>query len=81
MTPGGLARSHLTGSGTWANKPQGEIAGDAVREVGVIHGTREPGQSKSPGTVPARDGGAATQKALLRGKGSRRVWRAERVHG
>jgi len=81
VTPGGLARSRSTGPGTWANKPQGEIAGDAVREVGVIHGTREPGQSKSPGTVPARDGGAATQKAPPRGKGSRRVWRAERVHG
>jgi hypothetical protein len=24
-----------TGLGTWAYKPQGEIAGDAVREVGV----------------------------------------------
>lgn len=81
VTPGGLARSRSTGTGTWANKPQGEIAGDAVREVGVIHGTREPGQSKSPGTVPARGGGAATQKAPPRGKGSRRVWRAERVHG
>lgn len=81
MTPGGLARFRSTGSGTWAYKPHGENAGDVVREVGVIHGTREPRQSKSPGTVPARDGGAVAQKAPLRGKGSRRVWRAERVHG
>jgi hypothetical protein len=81
VTPGGLARSRPTGPGTWAYKPRGEVAGDAVREVGVTHGTREPGQSKSPGIVPAWGGGAATQKASPRGKGSRRAWRAERVHG
>ncbi len=61
----------LTGLGTWAYKPLGEIAGDAVREVGVTHGTQEPGQNKSPGIVPAWDGGTATQKASSRGKGSR----------
>jgi hypothetical protein len=60
-----------TGLGTWAYKPLGEIAGDAVREVGVTHGTQEPGKSKSPGTVPLWDGGTATQKASSRGKGSR----------
>ena len=60
-----------TGPGTWAYKPQGEVAGDVVREVGVAHGTQEPGKSKSPGIVPSWDGGMATQKASSRGKGSR----------
>lgn len=68
-----------TGLGTWAYKPSGEVAGDAVREVGVAHGTREPGKSKSPGTVPARGGGAATQTAPLRGKGSR--WTGQPARG
>jgi hypothetical protein len=71
VTPGGLVRSRSTGLGTWAYKPLGEVAGDAVREVGVTHGTREPGKSKSPGTVPVRGGGMATQRASFRGKGSR----------
>ena len=62
-----------TGLGSWAYKPSGEVAGDAVREVGVTHGTQEPGKSKSPGIVPVWDGAMATQKASLRGKGSR--WR------
>lgn len=70
-----------TGLGTWAYKPQGEIAGDVVREVGVTHGTQEPGQNKSPGTVPLCDGGTATQKASSRGKGSRWAGQAERRVG
>lgn len=81
VTPGDLVWSRLTGLGTWAYKPQGEIAGDAVREVGVIHGTREPGQNKSPGTVPMWDGGTATQKASFRGKGSRWAGRVGRWVG
>jgi hypothetical protein len=40
VTPGGLVRSRSTGLGTWAYKPLGEVAGDAVREVGVTHGTQ-----------------------------------------
>ena len=71
VTPGGLVRSRSTESGTWAYKPQGEVAGDAVREVGVTHGTQEPGKSKSPGIVPSWGGGPATQTAPSRGKGSR----------
>ena len=71
VTPGGLVRSRSTGLGTWAYKPSGEVAGDAVREVGVTHGTREPGKNKSPGSVLLWGGGTATQKALFRGKGSR----------
>ena len=61
-----------TGPGTWAYKPAGEVAGDAVREVGVARGTPEPGRSKSPGTVPLVGRRAVTQKAPTRGKGSRR---------
>jgi hypothetical protein len=79
VTPGGLARSRSTGLGTWAYKPRGEVAGDAVREVGVAHGTREPGKSKSPGIAPARGGGTATQKAPSRGKGSR--WAGQPTRG
>jgi hypothetical protein len=63
---------HPTGSGTWAYKPAGEVAGDAVREVGVASGTHEPGKSKSLGTVPFEGRRAATPKAPTRGKGSRR---------
>lgn len=81
VTPGGLARSRLTGLGTWAYKPSGEVAGDAVREVGVTHGTQEPGKSKSPGIVPVWGGGTATQKALSRGKGSRWIGRPTRRIG
>lgn len=70
-----------TGLGTWAYKPLGEVAGDAVREVGVTHGTQEPGKSKSPGTVPSWGGGTATQKASVRGKGSRWAGRVGRGVG
>jgi hypothetical protein len=70
-----------TGPGTWAYKPQGEVAGDAVREVGVTHGTQEPGKSKSPGTVPGWDGGTATQTAPFRGKESRWTGRSTRGVG
>jgi hypothetical protein len=79
VTPGGLAWSRSTGLGTWAYKPSGEVAGDAVREVGVTRGTREPGQNKSLGTVPLWGGGAATPKASSRGKGSR--WRGRAAWG
>ena len=61
-----------TGPGTWAYKPRGEVAGDAVREVGVASGTHEPGKSKSPGTVFSVTRRAVTQKAPTRGKGPRR---------
>ena len=71
----------LTGLGTWAYKPSGEVAGDAVREVGVTHGTQEPGKSKSPGIVPVWGGGMATQTALSRGKGSRWIGRPARGIG
>ena len=79
VTPGGLVRSRSTGLGTWAYKPLGEVAGEAVREVGVTHGTQEPGKSKSPGIVPVWGGGTATQKASSRGKGSR--WTGQPTRG
>ena len=60
-----------SGSGTWAYKRQREVAGDAVREVGVVSGTHEPGKNKSPGTVSFVTQRAVTQKASTRGKGPR----------
>ena len=71
-----------TGMGTWAYKPKGEIAGDAVREVGVTRATQEPRQNKSLGTVSSERRRAVAQKAFVRGKGSRREmanWVCERA--
>jgi hypothetical protein len=79
VTPGGLVRSRSTGLGTWAYKPSGEVAGDAVREVGVAHGTQQPGKNKSPGIVPSWGGGTATQTAPSRGKGPR--WTGQPTRG
>lgn len=69
------------GAGTWAYKPPGEVAGDAVREVGVASGTHEPRSSKSLGTASSERRREATQKAPARGKGPRRVRRARRRSG
>jgi len=80
VTPGDLVRSRPTGLGTWAYKPRGEVAGDAVREVGVTHGTHELRSNTSLGTA-LKSGGAVTQKASSRGKGSRWIWRTMRVSG
>lgn len=77
--PGRSRTVPLDGSGTWAYKPQGEVAGEAVREVGVTHGTQEPGKSKSPGIVLLWGGGTATQTAPSRGKGSR--WTGQPMRG
>ena len=57
VTPGYLVRSRSTELGSWAYKPQGEIAGDAVREVGVIHGTDEPRNNRNLGTDALCGGG------------------------
>jgi hypothetical protein len=51
MTPGGLVRSRPTGRATRRISRGGEVAEDAVREVGVTRGTYEPGKSKNPGTA------------------------------
>jgi hypothetical protein len=69
VTPGGLVRSCSTELGSWAYKPRGEIAGDAVREVGVIHGTAEPRNNRNLGTVVLVRRRAVTQKASTRGRG------------
>src|SRR5437660_10600981 len=63
VTPGGLVRSRSTETGSWAYKPRGEIAGDAVREVGVVRGTGEPRNNRNLGTVVWVRRRAATQKA------------------
>lgn len=57
VTPGDLVWSHSTELGSWAYKPRGEIAGDAVREVGVIHGTAEPRNNRNLGTDALCGGG------------------------
>lgn len=68
VTPGDLVRSRPTGLGSWAYKPEGEIVGDAVREVGVIRGTDEPRNNKSLGTAVFVRRRAMTQKASTRGR-------------
>jgi hypothetical protein len=68
VTPGDLVWSRSTGLGSRAYKPRGEVAGDTVREVGVIHGTDEPGNNKSLGTVVMVRRRAVTQKASTWGR-------------
>jgi hypothetical protein len=69
VTPGGLVRSHSTELGSGVYKPRGEIASDAVREVGVTCGTAEPRNNRSLGTAVWVRRRAATQKALTWGRG------------
>jgi hypothetical protein len=69
VTPGDLVWSRSTELGSWVYKPRGEIAGDAVREVGVTRCTYEPGNSRNPGTVVVVRRRAVTQKAPARGRG------------
>jgi hypothetical protein len=57
VTPGDLVWSHSTELGSWAYKPRGEIAGEAVREVGVAHGTDEPRNNRNLGTGALCGGG------------------------
>jgi len=49
--------------------PRGEIASDAVREVGVTRGTAEPRNNRNLGTVVLVRRRAMTQKASSRGRG------------
>jgi hypothetical protein len=69
VTPGGLVRSRSTELGSWAYKPRGEIASDAVREVGVTRGTDEPRNNRNLGTVVLVRRRAVTQKAPTWGRG------------
>jgi len=75
VTPGGLVRSRSTELGSWAYKPRGEIASDAVREVGVTRGTAEPRNNRNLGTVVFVRRRAVSQKGIVLGKGSRWKWR------
>jgi len=59
----------LTGMGTWAYKPSGEVAGDAVREVGVTRGTHEPRNNTSLGTVSSERRRADDPKGVGQGEG------------
>ncbi len=81
VTPGGLVRSRLTWRVPGRISRCGEVAGDAVREVGVTRGTQEPETNTSSGTVPSEGRRAATQTAPTRGKGSRWRWQAGRRKG
>jgi hypothetical protein len=58
-----------TGASTWAYKPGGEIAGDAVREVGVTRGTHEPRSNTSLGTVSSEGRRAGGPKGVGQGEG------------
>jgi hypothetical protein len=69
VTPGGLVRSYSTEWGSWAYKPKGEIASDAVREVGVTRGTAEPRKRRNLGIAVWVRRRAATQKAPTWGRG------------
>ena len=85
VTPGDLVRSRSTELGSWAYKPRGEVAGDAVREVGVTHGTAEPRNNRNLGIVASKRRRLGGSKGAGLGKGSRWKWRAdaciERVGG
>jgi hypothetical protein len=59
----------LTGMGTWAYKPAGEVAGDAVREVGVTRGTQEPGNTRTPGIASSERRRADDPKGVGQGEG------------
>ncbi len=90
VTPGDLVWSRSTEAGSWAYKPRGEIASDAVREVGVIRGTDEPRNNRNLGTVVLVRRRTVTQKAPFWGRdhggngetgGSGRVSRQRRTDG
>jgi hypothetical protein len=85
VTPGDLVRSRSTESGSRAYKPRGEVAGDAVREVGVTHGTAEPRNNRNLGIVANERRRPGDSKSAGLGKGSRWKWRTgaciERVGG
>jgi hypothetical protein len=68
----------LDGVGSWVYKPRGEIAGDAVREVGVTRGTDERGNNRNLGTVVFVRRRAVTHKGADLGKESRWEWRNRR---
>ena len=69
VTPGGLVRSRSTELGSWAYKPRGEIASDAVREVEVTRCTAEPRNNRNLGTDVWVRRQAVTQKAPTWGRG------------
>jgi hypothetical protein len=76
VTPGGLVWSHSTELGSWAYKPRGEIVSEAVREVGVIHGTEEPRNNRNLGIVAVGAAAGGDSKGADLGKGSRWEWRS-----
>jgi hypothetical protein len=75
VTPGGLVWSRPTGRVGGRISRRGEVAADAVREVGVTRGTGEPENNRNSGTALGEGRRAVTQTAPSPGKGSRRTWR------
>jgi hypothetical protein len=67
--PGRSRTVLLDGVGSWAYKPRGEVASDAVREVGVVHGTEEPRNNRNLGIAVWVRRRAVTQKAPTWGRG------------
>jgi hypothetical protein len=72
--PGRSRTVLLDGVGSGAYKPRGEIASDAVREVGVTHGTEEPRNNRNLGTVAVGAAAGGDPKGAELGKGSRWEW-------
>ena len=58
-----------TGASTWAYKPAGEVAGEAVREVGVTRGTQEPGNNRNPGIASSERRRTGDPKGVGQGEG------------
>jgi len=58
-----------TGASTWAYKPAGEVAGEAVREVGVTRGTQEPGNTRNPGIASSERRRVGDPKGAGQGEG------------
>jgi hypothetical protein len=74
VTPGGLVRSRSTELGSWAYKPRGEIASDAVREVGVTRGTAGTKEQQKPWDRRVGAAAGGDSKGVDLGKGSRWEW-------
>jgi hypothetical protein len=69
VTSGGLVRSRSTEQETWAYKFPHEVAREAVREVGVTHGTHEPRNNMKPRDRLAAEATGGDSKGADQGEG------------